>query len=288
MRRVMRSKLFVPGARPDFFAKALAGDADAVSFDLEDSVPPAGKADARARVAECVRSDAARGAGKTVIVRVNAPDTPHFAADIAALALHGVDLVNIPKVEDGTGAAAAAEAVAAAGRRNGRAQLIGLLLNIETPRGLSRAGDIAAAHPAIHGLQVGLNDLFQPLGISRTASNVHAALWQIRLAAAEGSAFAYDGAWPDLTDDAGFEAEAALARDLGYVGKSCIHPRQVALANRIFGGRAAALHDARRLVAAARSAAAAGHGAFLFDGRMVDRPMVARAEALLAAAGERA
>ncbi len=279
----MRSKLFVPGARPDLFAKALAGDADAISFDLEDSVPTDGKSAARARVAECVASDAARGSGKTIIVRVNGAATPWFADDLAAVAVAGVDLINLPKIDDAGEARAAAEAVAAAAHARGLETAAGLLMNVETPRGLARAGEIAAAHPAIRGLQAGLNDLFQPLGIARTPANVHAALWQIRFGAGEGNAFAYDGAWPDVTDEAGFRAEAELARDLGFLGKSCIHPKQVALANAIFGHGAAALAEARRIVAAARDAAADGRGAFLLDGKMVDRPMVARAEALLAA-----
>lgn len=284
----MRSKLFVPGARPELFAKALAGDADAISFDLEDSVPADGKAAARARVVDCVRSDTARDAGKTIIVRVNAPDTPFFADDLAALAVAGVDMINLPKIDDGPAARAAANAVAAATAANDRGDPVRLLVNIETPGALARSGEIARAHPAIRGLQVGLNDLFQPLGIARTPANVHAALWQVRIGAGEGAAFAYDGAWPDLGDEAGFRAEAELARDLGYLGKSCIHPKQVAVANAVFDGDAAALTEARRVIAAARAAAAEGRGAFLLDGKMVDRPMVARAEALLAGAGETA
>ena len=100
----MRSKLFVPASRPELFAKALASEADALSFDLEDSVAPARKAEARATLAAWITSGAltknapvsdAR-APKTIIVRVNGIDTPHFAADIAALALPGVDLINLP------------------------------------------------------------------------------------------------------------------------------------------------------------------------------------------------
>lgn len=282
----MRSKLFVPGARPDFFAKALASDADAISFDLEDSVPEDGKADARARVTECVASDAARAAGKTIIVRVNGPDTPHFAADLDALAVGGVDVINLPKIDDAAAMIAAAEAVANATRTNGREQAIGLLVNIETPVALARAAEIAGAHPAVAGLQVGLNDLFAPLGITRRdPRHVHAALFAIRMAAGEAGVFAYDGAWPDVTDDAGFRAEAAMALSLGYLGKSCIHPRQVALANEAFA-RTATIEEARRIVTAAGEAAATGRGAFMLDGRMIDRPAIAAAEAVLAAEGK--
>lgn len=268
----MRSKLFVPAARPELFAKALAGEADALSFDLEDSVPEGGKAAARAALAEVLASDAVRGSAKTIVVRVNGPASPHFVADAAALAGGRVDLVNLPKIEtpcDVRGAAATIEAP--------------LLVTIESARGLNEAAAIARAHPRVAGLQVGLNDLFAELGADRHApANVHAALWQVRVAA--GTVFACDGAWPDLADEAGFREEAALARSLGYVGKSCVHPRQVPIANAVFAVADDALAAARRLLAAAAAAEAEGRGAFRLDGRMVDRPMIEAARALLAGA----
>ncbi|MEH3036227.1 MAG: CoA ester lyase [Sphingomonas adhaesiva] len=281
----MRSKLFVPGGRPDFFDKALGGDADALSFDLEDAVPQDGKAAARARLAEYLASDAVRMSTKTIIVRVNDPSSTAFDADLAALAAARVDMLNLPKINDADMLRTAAARIA---RAMGRVP--SLLVNIETPNALARAADIGAAHQAVVGLQVGLNDLFATLGITRRVrEHVQTALWSIRLAAGEAGCFASDGAWPDIADSEGFIAEAQLARSLGFVGKSCIHPRQVALANAVFGVEAQALERARRLVAAARDAAAAGHGAFAFEGAMVDRPIVAEAEALLARAnrGER-
>ncbi len=268
----MRSKLFVPGARPELFEKALAGDADALSFDLEDSVPADGKAAARARLGEFLRSELVQASGKKIIVRVNGVDTPHFAADVAALADTRVDFINLPKCEDASSVEAAATAV-------GDTRV---LANIETPRGLARVAEIAA-HPVVAGLQVGLNDLFAMLSIDRRrAEHVHAALWTIRLGAGESGRFAMDGAWPDLTDEAGFRAEAGLARSMGYVGKSCIHPQQVALANAIFGHDAAALDRARRIIVASEAAAVAGRGAFTLDGEMIDRPAIDQARRLLA------
>ena len=269
----MRSKLFVPCSRPEFFDKALAGDADALSFDLEDSVPATGKAAARERLAGFLASDAARRTAKRIIVRVNDPAGPDFTADLDAVRNCRIDMINLPKVEDAAGAIAAANAVDVPAM---------LLVNIETPRALMRAAEIAGAHPRIAGLQVGLNDLFATLGADRRdPRNVHAALWQIRLGAAAAGVFAYDGAWPDLADEAGYRAEAELARALGYIGKSCIHPRQIAAANAVFD-RSLDRATARRLIAAAEAAARDGRGAFLFEGRMVDRPMVAQAQALLA------
>ena len=279
----MRSKLFVPGARPELFAKAVAGEADALSFDLEDSVPDTGKADARAAVAEFVASEAAQALAKVVIVRVNAPDSPWFEDDLRAVARPGVALINLPKLDTPSGVRAAVRTLEHAEAGNGVATPIRLLLNIETPLALANATALAAAHPRVAGLQVGLGDLFEPLGIDRRdPANVHAVLFAIRMAAAQAGVFALDGAWPDIADTEGFSAEAQRARRLGYAGKSCIHPRQVALANAAFAPDEAELEAARRIVAAADEAALQGRGAFVVDGRMIDLPFLKRAQALLA------
>lgn len=274
----MRSKLFVPCSRPEFFAKALAGDADALSFDLEDSVPADGKQAARERLADVLRSDLVAASPKRIIVRVNAADTPFLDDDLAALAGARVDLVNLPKVSAADGVTDGVARMDAAGV-DAR-----LLVNVETATGLAKVATIAGAHPRVAGVQAGLNDLFAALAIDRRDQrHVHAALWQIRLGTAAGAtaAFAFDGAWPDLGDEEGFRAEALLARSLGYLGKSCIHPRQVGIANAVFD-RAGDVARARRLLAAAASAAGAGHGAFLFEGAMADEPALAAARALLA------
>lgn len=281
----MRSKLFVPGVRPELFAKALAGDADALSFDLEDSVPEARKGEARASVSALLQSDPLLATAKIVVVRVNALDTQHLAADLAAVARAGVDLLNLPKVESAQDVLDAVALLEKAEAANGVARPIGLLANIETPRGLRLAAEIASAHPRVAGLQLGLADLFQPLGIDRRdPANVHATLYAMRMAAAEAGVFAWDAAFADIGDADGFRAEAGMARRLGYVGKSCIHPSQVALANQAFQPDAEEIAAARRIVAAAREAGAAGRGAFLVDGRMVDLPFLKRAEAILASA----
>jgi len=279
----MRSKLFVPGARPELFAKAIAGDADALSFDLEDSVPATGKADARAAVGEFVASEAVQALAKVVIVRVNAPDTPWFEDDLRAVARPGVALINLPKLETPSGVRAAVRTLEHAEAGNRVTTPIRLLLNIETPIALANATALAAAHPRVAGLQLGLGDLFEPLGIDRRDSaNVHAVLFSVRMAAAQAGVFALDGAWPDIADTEGFSAEAQRAKRLGYLGKSCIHPRQVALANAAFAPDEAELEAARRIVAAADEAALQGRGAFVVDGRMVDLPFLKRAQALLA------
>lgn len=133
------------------------------------------------------------------------------------------------------------------------------------------APEIAAAHPRVAGLQLGLADLFESMHADRRdPANVHAAMFQMSMACAESGKFACDSAYPDVADAAGFRREAEQARKLGYVGKSCVHPQQVALANEAFGAATLDPDTARRIVAAAKDAAQAVRGAFLLDGRMID------------------
>ncbi len=277
----MRSKLFVPGDRPALFAKAMAGDADMLSFDLEDAVATAAKADARTQVVAFLRAAPHRAAGKQVIVRVNALHSPAWEEDLRAVLPLDIDLINLPKVESAEQlrqAVAEIEAIESALRLRGG---VGLLVNIETPQAMRHAAAIACAHPRVHGLQLGMGDLFEPYGIRRDElRNVHAAQYALRMAAAEAGVFAYDAAFPGLDDEAGFRAEAVLARALGYAGKSCVHPRQVGWANAVFAPTPAEIEAARQIVDAARD------GVYSVDGRMVDAPFLARARAVLATSGE--
>ena len=284
---LLRSKLFVPGARPELFAKALTSHADAVSLDLEDAVAEPAKAMARQHVAAFVQSAQAQHSRPLIIVRINALDTPHFADDVLATAINGVGMIHLPKCESRADALSAIAALQQAEARNGVAEPIGLLVNIETPRALRHAAAIAQAHPRVVGLQLGLGDLFEPLGIARhDPANVHAALFALRLAAAEAGVFCCDAAFTNVDDADGFRAEAQMSQRLGYIGKTCIHPRQVALANSVYVVANEAIAQAQRVVAAAKIAAAQGRAAFVVDGRMIDPPFLRRAEAILAAAQE--
>lgn len=280
----MRSKLFVPGSRPELFAKALAGPADAISIDLEDAVAEDRKAEARGIVREWLRSGTP-SQGKLVIVRVNAMDTPHFEADLAAVVQSGLHVLNLPKPQSADDVHAAVEALRKAERANGVAEPVRLLLNIETPRAVREAAAIAGADARVMGLQVGLGDLFEPFGIARReAAAVQHVLMAVRLAAAEAGVDAYDGAFADVRDTEGYVAEARLARRLGFAGKTCIHPGQVALANEAFRPTDEEIAHAVRVTQAAEDAEHNSVGAFLVDGRMVDRPFLLRARATVASA----
>jgi citrate lyase beta subunit len=280
----MRSKLFVPGSRPELFAKALAGEADAISIDLEDAVVESRKAEARTAVGRWL-GDTQDHRGKLVIVRVNAMDTPHFEADLAAVVQPGLDVVNLPKPASPDAVRAVAAALARVERGNGVRTPVRLLLNIETPRALREAASLATADPRVMGLQVGLGDLFEPLGIDRREpAAVQQVLFTVRMAAAEAGVDAFDGAFASVQDTQGYIAEAQLARRLGFAGKSCIHPSQVALANQVFRPTDAEITHAQKVCSAAIAADAQGLGAYLVDGKMIDRPFLLRAQAIVAIA----
>lgn len=281
----MRSKLFVPGSRPELFGKALASEADAISIDLEDAVPENRKAEARAIVGEWLLARPADSAHKRVIVRVNAMDTPHFAQDIAAVVQPGLDVLNLPKPDSVDAVRQASAAMARAEQAQGMTRPVQLLLNIETPKALREAATLAQADPRVMGLQVGLGDLFEPLGIDRReVAAVQQVMLAVRMAAGEAGVPAFDGAFANVRDTEGYLAEAALARRLGFAGKTCIHPSQVVLANQAFRPTDAEIAHALKVIEAQAAAQAQGLGAYMVDGRMIDAPFERRAHAIVAVA----
>jgi citrate lyase subunit beta/citryl-CoA lyase len=279
----MRSKLFVPGSRPELFAKAMASEADGLSFDLEDAVDEARKGEARRELAKFLRT-LPPNSGKTIIVRVNGLDTPHFEADLEAIVGPGLDMVNLPKPEGADDVRACAAALTKFERKLAL-EPIAILPNIESPRALRFAAEIAAASPRVAGLQAGWGDLIEPLDIDRyNPPVIEALLLQIRIAAGEAGVWAYDGAYANFKDLEGYRREAETARRLGYLGKSAIHPTQVPVANAVFRPSDEEIAHSLKVVDAAREAADKGVGAFTVNGRMVDAPFIRRAEAILALA----
>ncbi|HWU94309.1 MAG TPA: CoA ester lyase, partial [Sphingomonas sp.] len=250
-----RSLLFAPGDSERKLARAGASEADLVLLDLEDAVAEARKDEARGLLRSFLLSPESRGHGKTLIVRVNAMDTPHFGADIAEMVRDGVHLINLPKPETVQQVREAAQRIAEAAEANGVVQAPGLLLNIETPRALRCAAELAGSHASVAGLQMGLGDLFEPFGVNRREpAAIAQALFTVRMAAAEAGVYAYDGAFADIRDSDGFSAEARLSRGLGFLGKTCIHPSQVALANAVYQPTEQEISHSLKVVQAAREA----------------------------------
>jgi citrate lyase subunit beta/citryl-CoA lyase len=258
----------------------MAGEADAISIDLEDAVDESRKDWARDEVAKFLRTLPADKA-KTIIVRVNGVGTPHFEKDIEAVTGPGLDLVNQPMPASGDEVCACAEVIRRVAKAKGLAPA-GILANIETPTAFRRAAEIASADPLVKGLQLGFGDLLEPYGIERYDPRVilHFQLG-VKLAAAEAGIFAFDSAMADVKNVEFLRQEAETARRLGFLGKSAIHPSQVAIINEVFRPTPAEIAHSLKVVASAKENAQKGVGAWTVDGKMIDAPFVARAQAVL-------
>ncbi|WP_208630129.1 HpcH/HpaI aldolase/citrate lyase family protein [Amycolatopsis kentuckyensis] len=243
--------LFVPGDRPDRFAKAVASGADVVILDLEDAVSAGAKDTARAAVGEWLERARA-------MVRINAPGTPWFEADAAMVAARGVPVM-VPKAETPGVLAAFGEVVAL----------------VETARGVESAGELAAV-PSVTRLAFGSVDLAAELGVAPEDREpfAYARSRLVIASAAAGLAPPVDGVTTDLGDDSPLPEDVRYARRMGFGGKLCIHPKQVRPVRDGFAPTEAELAWARRIVTA-------GDAVSVVDGRMVDRPVLARARHLL-------
>jgi len=267
MRILARSYLFVPGNRPDRFDKAVASAADAIIVDLEDAVPPADKPSARAALADWLTPSS------RVLVRVNGADTEWFADDVALCAHPGVAGVVVPKAESEDHLAYVASHVAS------HAMLLPL---IESAKGLANGAAVAAA-PRVLRILFGSIDFQLDLRMSvAEAELLFFRLQLVLLSRAAGIAAPVDGVTVEIDDAAVLRDAAAQARRLGFGGKLCIHPAQTAIVNDAFSPTADEIAWARRIVAAAD---AAGGAATAVDGRMVDKPVILRAQTILANAG---
>ncbi|MBU3574862.1 CoA ester lyase [Polynucleobacter sp. UK-Mo-2m-Kol15] len=282
----MRSKLFVPASRPELFVKALNSQADGLSFDLEDSVREDKKIEARNTLVQFLRSDQVITSKKIIIVRVNPMDTPYFLDDIAAVVASGVKIINLPKAESGQAVSIAARAIETVEKEhnlNPSGDLDArLLINIETPKSLRLAHELAGADSRVMGLQLGLGDLFEPYAIDRTqVVAVQQAMFQVAMAAHEAGIAAFDGAYANIADQAGYEQEARLSHSLGYLGKSCIHPSQIEIANSVFRPSDEEIAFSVKVIEAEHHAQLNSVGAFVVDGKMIDPPFANRARSIL-------
>jgi citrate lyase subunit beta/citryl-CoA lyase len=269
--RPRRSVLYMPGANARAIEKARTLPADGIIIDLEDAVAPEAKEAARGQVAAAVRQG---GFGhREVVVRVNGPETPWGEADIAAAAEAGADAVLVPKVSD-------AEMLSSIGhllRRINAPEKLRVWAMIETPLAILRCEEIAAiARDGIARLScfvMGTNDIAKDTRARQVPGR-----WPIlpHLSTAVAAARAHDldildGVYNALGDETGFRAECEQGRDLGFDGKTLIHPNQLAIANEVFAPTGEELGAAREIIAAFDRPENAGKGVIALGGRMVER-----------------
>jgi len=278
--RPRRSVLYMPGANTRALEKARSLPADALIFDLEDAVAPDAKAAARANVVAAAQS---RSYGKREIaIRCNGLATEWGKADIAAIATSGADAILVPKVES---AAEVASVVAQLDAAGAPASMM-VWAMMETPKGILRAEEIAGAHPRLALFIMGTNDLVKDMRARHTPMRLPmvTALGLGMLAARAWGLTILDGVYNDIKDEAGFRAACQQGLEMGFDGKTLIHPGQVEPCNEVFAPSSSELEMAGRIVTAFRQAQAEGKGVVTVDGRMIENLHVEQAERALALA----
>jgi citrate lyase subunit beta/citryl-CoA lyase len=286
--RLRRSVLFMPASNARALEKAKTLPADALVFDLEDAVAPGAKDSARAMA--CAAARAGGYGRREVVIRVNDLATPWGEADLAAVAIGGADAVLLPKVEEAARVREAVGVLAA----HGASQPLAVWCMLETPRGILRAEAIAAASPRVTALVMGTSDLTADLRARHTRDRhpLVTSLGLCVLAARAHGLAALDGVHLDLDDEGGFAAACRQAREMGFDGKTLIHPKTIALANEIFAPSPEELAWAGKVMTAHAEAVAQGQGVAVVDGRLVEnlhveeaRRRLALAEAIAAGTG---
>ena len=279
---IIRSMMSVPGIRERFIEKAQDLPADIICFDLEDSVAPAEKAEARATVAKALPDFPARG--RMIFVRVNGLETGLMEQDLDAVVgpwLHGI---NVPKAHNGDVIRRLdAYLTFLEHTRDIPAGQITIIPWIETTEGIARSYDVCTASPRLIGAAMGGEDFATSLGVLRTPEGKEIEYPRASMAVAARAAglVPIDTPEPDYLNLEHFERDILYAKGLGYRGKFCIHPTQVEVANRVFAPAAKDLEWARRVVAAAEEGVRQGLGAVALDGVMIDKPIATRAAELL-------
>lgn len=278
--RPRRSALYMPGANARALEKARTLPADVLLFDLEDAVAPDAKETARDRV--CAAAASGGYGRREIVVRINGLDTGWGHADLPPVARCGADAILLPKVESADQVQHLEALMADCGAPDDMA----IMCMIETPMGVLHAGEIAGSSPRLSCLVMGTSDLAKDLQARHVPGRepLLPSLGLTLLAARAHRLAILDGVSLDLGDDEAHEAACRQGRDMGFDGKTLIHPRQIAAANRAYAPDAEEVAWARRIIAAHGEAEAAGAGVVLVDGKLIEALHVEEAHRTVALA----
>ena len=274
-----RSMLFIPGNTPNLLINSPYLGADAVIYDLEDAVSPAEKDSARILVRNTLRS--VDLGGRETIVRINAIDTEYWKKDIDAVAPQRPSILMVPKSSRAEDIQAVDDYVTRVEERLGAPQhAIRLMPLIETALGVENAFSIAAASPRVAALFLGAEDLTADLRCQRTKEGreIEYARTRLVVAARTANVDVYDTPFTDVNDDEGIWEDARVAKSLGFTGKASISPRHIQAINAVFSPTQAEVDYAYEVMDAIRAAREQGKGAIALRGKMIDAPIVARAQ----------
>lgn len=264
--RPRRSMLYMPGSNARALDKARTLPADSLILDLEDAVAPDAKELARKQVCEAV---AAGGFGlREIIIRVNALSTKWGYEDIAMASKSGADALLLPKVES----ADAIRHMESIMRANGAPDSMTIWAMMETPRSILESQRIAESTPRMEGLVMGTSDLAKELDCAHTHERLPfmVSLGLCLLAARAAGLAILDGVYLDLNDEAGFEFACRQGHELGFDGKTLIHPKQIGPCNRVFTPRPEDVAWSRKIIQAHADAAARGEGVVVVDGKLIE------------------
>ncbi len=278
--RPRRSVLYMPGSNARALEKAKSLPADALIMDLEDAVAPNAKESARQQVCAAVE---ARGYGmRELVIRVNGLATPWGYADVAAAACSGADAILLPKVES----ADAIRQLETIMVNCGAPESMTVWAMMETPRSILRAPGIAEASRRMECLVMGTSDLAKDLGCAHTRERLPliTSLGICLLAARAADLAILDGVYLDLNDDEGFEYACQQGAELGFDGKTLIHPKTIAMANRAFAPSPGDVDWSRKIIAAHAEATAEGKGVAVVDGVLIENLHVEGAKRMVAMA----
>ena len=280
-----RSMLFLPGNNPNMLINGNCLGSDAVIFDLEDAVSPAEKDAARILVRNTMRYMDFRGC--EIIVRINSIDTAYWQKDIDEILPYKPGLVLLPKTSSAADVLAADAYMTEVEKKLGMEQnTVGLMPLIETAMGVENAFQIASATKRVQALFLGAEDLTADLQCKRTKEGreIEYARTRLVVAARAAGVAVYDTPFTDVNDDEGIVKDATLAKALGFTGKASISPRHVEVINSVFSPTQKDVDYAYEVMDAIALAKEQGKGAIALHGKMIDAPIVARAQQTIAMA----
>lgn len=274
--------MYVPGSNPSMISDANIYGADSIMFDLEDSISLLEKDSARLLVYNAVKS--MDYSDTEIVVRINGIDTPYGHSDIEAMVRAGVDVIRLPKTETADDVLSVERIIEKVenkiGRTIGSTKMMGA---IESPLGVINAFQIAASTSRLIGIALGAEDFVTNMKTKRSPEGIELlyARSQILIAARAAGIYALDTVYSDVNNEEGFRREIEHIKQLGFDGKSIINPRQIAPVHEIFTPTEKEIKHAKEVIYSIREAEEKGLGVISLNGKMIDKPIVERAERIL-------
>lgn len=280
--KLRRTMMFVPGNNPAMIKDAQIYGADSIMFDLEDAVSINEKDAARFLVHQALKTiDFSK---EEVVVRVNGLDTPFGRQDVEAVVTGGVNVIRLPKTETPKDIHDMEALITEIEEKHnipvGRTKMMAA---VESALGIRNAYEIAEASERLIGIAIGAEDFVTNMKTTRSPGGIEllAARSQILLAARAAGIYALDTVFSNVNDEEGFRNEVELIKQLGFDGKSIVNPRQIDIVNEVYAPTQKEIEHSLRVIAAAQEAESKGSGVISLDGRMVDKPIIERAERVL-------